>query len=114
MLNSNAQCQVSSKVGYDVYGTAIMSPAITESCAVVRLKVNTMGTPMRAESSATHGHAWEFIQNNQILLSGDTSARTGDRIDLFGLSFRITGMSPVVDVLGSRVDHYTVTGDVWA
>lgn len=112
MLNSNATCTVRKLTGFDIYGKPALGAAVTERCAVLKLKTEVQHTTVRADGSQSRGHGDEFLSQNRIHLDGTTVAALGDQVTVHGVVFRVTTKNPCFDVLGP-LDHYEIDGAVW-
>lgn len=106
-------CQVRKKSGRDIYGQSTLAAPVTERCAIVKSRLESQHTTVRADASASRAYADEFVSQNKILLMPSTRAEIDDRLDVAGVSLRIKTKFPRFDVWG-RLDHYEVTGEVWA
>jgi hypothetical protein len=113
MLNSNALCQVRKVSGFDVYGKPRLGTAVTERCAILKLKRELQHTTVRADASQSRGHADEFVATNKVHLDSTTTAALGDQLSVGGVLLKITSLNPSYDVLGP-LDHYEVGGELWA
>lgn len=113
MLNANAICTVRKVSGFDVYGKPAFGVAFNEPCAVVVARGEQQNTTVRADSSQSRGHGDEFTSTHKILLSGETRVKLGDQITLRGRLIRVMTMHDRYDV-GGTIDHFEVTGELWA
>lgn len=113
MLNSNATCQIRKVTGFDIYGKPTLGTAVTEKCAVAKLRREQQHTTVRADSGQSRGHADEFVSTNKILLDSKTSAVIGDQITIRTHKIKIDSMHDRYDV-GGTIDHFEVTGELWA
>jgi hypothetical protein len=113
MLNHNATCVVRKLLGFDVVGKPRLGEAVTERCAVLRLRREVQHTTVRADGSQSRGHGDEFVASHKIHLDGNTVAGLGDQVTVAGVVIRVTGMNPCFDVAGP-LDHYEIGGAVWA
>lgn len=105
-------CTVRLKYKTNVYGEASLSEPVAERCNLVRMRVESEHTTVRADSSATRGYADEFAASNVILLAPNTAARFDDQITVLGVSIRVKSLHPRYDVQG-RIDHFEVRGEAW-
>lgn len=112
MLNSNMPYQIRKVTGRDVYGAEVLGCVVNERGAIAKLKQMTSHTTVRADSSATRGHADEFTASNMVLLDGNTVARQGDQLLITGLKLRIVSMHPRYDTNGV-LDHHETAGEPW-
>ncbi len=70
MLTPNNTCLIRKMTGHDRYGQPSLSAAVTERCAVVKLRKDMQHTTVRADSSQSRGHGDEFVSTNKILVDG--------------------------------------------
>lgn len=110
MFKPNLPCTLRRKTGTDQYGQPTFGAPIPERCSIVRLKTVMDRTTVRADSSATRGHAYEWVSQSRFLLRPSTLAQEGDRLTVNGAAVRIVSMFPRHDVNG-RLDHYEVDGE---
>lgn len=110
MFVPNIDCTINKLIGTDAYGQEQFGTSIRERCAIVKLKSVKDRTTVRADSSASRGHAWEWISESKILLRSTTAAEVGDKIIIFGMPVRILSSFPRHSVTG-KLDHYEVTGE---
>lgn len=114
MLTPNLDCWISRQFpdSHDLYGQPVLGSRVRERCAVVRLRDEAKHSTVRADSSASRGHAEEFVTSNKILLLAGTIARLDDKLEVLGIQMRVTSVFPRHDVSG-RLDHYEVQGELW-
>jgi hypothetical protein len=99
---------------YDVYGQPVLSAAKTEPLVgIVKLRREAQHTTVRADSSQSRGHADEFVATTKFLLVPRTAAEIGDQLEFGGVRVKITTKWAQYDTAG-RIDHYEVTGELWA
>lgn len=113
MFRPNLDCRVQLSAGTDVFGQA--KPAIfrKERCAIVKLVLTAVKTPVRADSSASRGTAEEIQAVSVILLESTTKVKIGDLIEVVGVTLNVSGRFPRHDVNG-RLDHYEINATVWS
>lgn len=107
-----AKCYVTKQVGTDLYGQATMGSTVQESCAIVRLRRESMHTTVRTDSSASRGHGDEAHANVLLLLEPTTTARIDDKLTVSNISIRIKDLHERYDVFGV-LDHYECRGELW-
>jgi hypothetical protein len=112
MFIPNADCIVRKAGSTNVYGEATLGAPIAERCGIVRLHEKVSHTTVRADSSASRGHADEGDANVVVLLAVTTKAGLGDQLEVMGLKVRINDKQPRVSVTG-KLDHYEVRGEFW-
>lgn len=113
MFLPNIPCKVHLKEDPNVYGESQVGPAIDEMCAIVRLRVESTHTTVRADSSASRGYADEFVSATLILLAPTTHARLDDMLVVMGVPVRVKSLFPRYDVSGV-LDHFEARGELWA
>lgn len=113
LLYPQNDCTVTKNGGVDRHGKPVMGASYAEKCSIVMDQTAEQHTTVRADSSGSRGYAWEFAAKAKILLLPTTQAKINDKLDVAGVSLQITGMFPRYDVFG-ELDHYEVTGSVWA
>lgn len=116
MFAPNLDCWITKQdaVSHNLYGEQEhVPPRIKERCALIRARASVEDTTVRADSSASRGHAEEVTSANRVMLTSKTKALVNDKIEIAGLpALRITMMHPRYDVVG-RLDHYEVEGEAW-
>jgi hypothetical protein len=114
MLRPNLYCTIEKHVadGHNVFGEEVLSPAVREPCAIVKLRHQSQHTTVRADSSGSRGHGDEFLTNNKILLMANTIADLNDKMVIQGVSIRIISKFPRHHINGT-LDHYEIEGEIW-
>lgn len=113
MFTPNLDCWIT-PVSKDanLYGELGKGARKKERCGVVKLRHEIQHSTVRADSSASRGHAEEFTVSNVILLQANTVAVLRSKLEVSGVSMRIMSIFPRYDVSG-KLDHYEVQGEVW-
>lgn len=111
-LKPKIACIVVPVVGYNENGEPLFGAGRPEQCATVRFTHEITHTSVRADATATRAYADDFAATTKILLTPETSARIGDKLQVLGLELRITSLFPRHSVWG-HLDHFEVTGTVW-
>lgn len=112
-MNANQDCIIRKLTSLDVYGQSVLGAPKKERCAVVKLRKELQHTTVRADSSQSRGHGDEFVATNKILLDSKTAGVLGDQLTVNGYQVRIMSADPRFDASG-KLDHYEVTGELWA
>jgi hypothetical protein len=114
MFRPNLSCTIQKASGkVDVYGMPEPGVKYVERCAVVRLKLTSEKSSVRADTSASRGNALEIEADVMFLLTKNTVAKINDMILFEGEKYRIASRFPRVDLQG-KMDHYEVTCTYWS
>lgn len=113
MFFPTVPCTITRVGNFNQYGEEATEGTFRERCGVVRLRRDRAHSTVRSDSSATRGHADEDRADVIILLTANTNARIGDKlqIDKF-MTIRIQNLHPRYNIPG-RLDHYEVKGEIW-
>ncbi len=112
-LNTNAKCFIRKVLSYSMHGESRLGQPVGERCAIAVRRDEVAKTTVRADSSASRGYADEFLATNKILIDGKTVAKLGDQLEVAGAFIKILTMHQRYDTAG-RVDHYEISGELWA
>jgi hypothetical protein len=113
MFRPNRTCTINKRTGFDLYGQGTVSAAVTEPCAVVKMRTLATPTTVRSDSSASRGHGEEFITYNVFLLTAATTAAIEDKITISGVAMRLVDMHPRYNIAG-ELDHWECQGRLWS
>jgi hypothetical protein len=100
-------CRIRSKRTSDVYGQEQWTPYRPAKCSVLRLRQTSGNTTVRADSSATRGHAEEVTLDGIILLGTSTTILIGDQVVIADVTGEVISIEPIFDVMG-KLDHRKV------
>ena len=79
------------KSGRDIYGNAVLAPAVDCPFAVANAKRKSQKTTVRADSSASRGNAEEFVTDlGKILVPADHAINEGDFFSFDGVRYEIS------------------------
>lgn len=109
LWSMNIPCTIKPRAGNDIYGGPAFGADIKTTCSVVKLKKGRQRTSVRLDSSASIGHADEFIIDSTLLLPKSVSVNVGDVIIVHNIAIRVLSVFPRFTVMG-RLDHYEVDG----
>jgi hypothetical protein len=114
MFRPNNSCIIKVSSGKtDVYGRPLPATSIVERCAIVKLKIHSEKSAIRADTSATRGNARELQADTLILMTSTTRANIDDVIVVAGYELRIMTKEPRFATNGT-LDHYEITASVWS
>jgi len=113
MFRSNFTCYLTPVAGTDVYGQNTFGLRRRESCAIVKLIDESVHSSVRADSTATRGHADEFENIAKILLTKNSAVGIDSKIEIQGQTLLVTKVHRRVGLDG-QVDHIEVDCDLWA
>lgn len=113
MLIPNITCNVTKRLGTDVYGQEQMGTAVVTKCAIVKLLSAKMKTSVRADSSASRGNADEVVADARLLFLPQTDVAEGDEVNVAGFRLKVVGIFPRYNMPG-KLDHWQVDADIWA
>lgn len=105
-------CQISPKGSLDVYGGYKHLEPHGARCAVVRLVTGEDKTSVRADSSASRGHADEIITKSRLLFPPKTEIAVDDLVELLGIKLKVTDIQIRIAVSGV-LDHLQVELEHW-
>lgn len=112
MFRPNTFCHVSKRAGFDDWGRESYGQRKRIPCSVVRLRVTSEKTSVRADSSASRGRAHEVQADSVVLLPPTQEVSIGDRLELMGYSFEVESVHPRLSIMG-RHDHNEIGLKVW-
>lgn len=93
--------------GYNRHSETVYGAGLPVKCAVVHFLPKAVASPIRSEASATHGRVEQDTNSAQLLFPPTLAIQQDDRVDLFGVSLVVLGVTPVTDTFGN-VDHQNV------
>lgn len=111
-LRPNLTCVVTPTEGWDAYGSEKFGTPYEERCAVVKLDRFVTPTSVRSDSSASRAYADEFQAQSRLLFPNTSTIKSGDKVDLQGISLKVVSVWPRHDV-GGEFDHYQVDLTIW-
>lgn len=80
--------------------------------ATVRLNSGRQQTSIRTDKSGTQSRAEEVVYDARILIEPDATFSFGDKIDLFGLTYKVEVIFPRYEMTGI-LHHYQVDLNRW-
>lgn len=80
-------------------------------CAVLKLRKESVDTTVRADSSATRGHAQEILSDAWLLVAHNEPIKISDRLRLAGFTLKIVAIRPRFGVFGTH-DHNEIEADI--
>lgn len=107
------QCHIYPRGDLDVYGHFEFEKPFVAYCGVVRLVIGEDKTSVRADSSASRGHADEIITKSRLLFLGTTLVHVDDLVEVDEIKMKVTDIQRRYDV-GGRLDHLQVELEYWA
>jgi hypothetical protein len=99
----------------DASGERIFGEPISTFVAVVGLSSSYAATNLGSSTSglsASRGSAWENTASTRFLLSREEVINIGDKLDVAGLSLRVSSVFPRYDIDGI-LDHLQVDAKPW-
>lgn len=112
MFRPNTFCFVKERTGFDAWGKETHGNRRRVSCSVVRLKSSRVKTSVRADSSASRGRGQEIESDSILLLPPSVEIKTGDLIEIMGLTLEVVGIEIRLNIMG-RHDHNEVSLNAW-
>lgn len=113
MFRPNTFCFVKERTGFDAWGKETHGNRRRVRCSVVRLKSSRVKTSVRADSSASRGRGQEIESDSILLLPPSVEIKTGDLIEIMGLTLEVVGIEIRLNIMG-RHDHNEVSLNAWA
>jgi hypothetical protein len=113
MLIATTPCVIYQSEGFTAAGENTFGRWWHEKCAIVRMRLVSAHTTVRADQSASRGYAEELTADFILLLKPTTKAKLNDRIDLEDVKVQITSMSRGYSPQG-HFEHYLVGCELWA
>lgn len=107
MFLPNNKGFLSRKNGTNAYGETSWSDPVEVECGVVHLNKKMDKTTVRTDSSATRGHAEEFLSDSKILFPAYVQIGLDDRFEIHGIVMVATSVEKRYAVTGD-LDHYEV------
>jgi len=102
---------VSKRMGNDIYGTPMYSRERRTRCAVLKLRQSVKDTSVRADSSATRGHAQEVLSDAWLLVAPDEKINMSDRLRVAGFTLKVVSIRPRFSTFGTH-DHNEIEADI--
>lgn len=93
--------------GFSVTGDRLFEKPIQIGVSIVRLATNVTQTSVRADRSGTKSYADEMLEKGRVLVHPKHKVAEGDRIEILGELYEISGVRPVFSMDG-KIDHYQV------
>ncbi|MGS1116736.1 hypothetical protein [Castellaniella sp. UC4442_H9] len=97
--------------GYQPHGHPLYAQRRWSHCAVLKLRKSAADTTVRADSSATRGHAQEVLSDAWLLVAFDDDIRVGDRLVVMGFQIKVTAVRPRLGAFGDY-DHNEIKGSI--
>ena len=108
----NRTCQLAKRNGTDIYGQPVFLQATTVPCAVVNYSLKIAKTSVRADTSATRGHAEEEEAVVRLLFPAVVNIAIGDQVTLDTISLKVMTAFPQSNVQG-QIDHIQADLTLW-
>lgn len=98
---------IRSSNGFTVTGDRTFELPIKVGISIVRLATSVSQTSVRADKSGTKSYADEQLEKGRVLMHPRFQPKEGDKIEIFGDEYEITGVRKVFSMDG-KLDHYQV------
>lgn len=92
---------------FSVTGERLFQQPVQIGISIVRLATNVTPTSVRADRSGTKSYADEQLEKGRLLVHPRHKVAEGDRVEILGELYEITGVRPVFGMDG-KIDHYQV------
>ncbi|WP_323016474.1 hypothetical protein [Castellaniella sp.] len=102
---------VSKNIGFDLYANPMYGKPAHSRCAILKLEKTSKDTTVRADSSATRGHAQEVLSDAWLLVPHNMQVGLGDKLELKGFTLKVTGFRARFGAFGDH-DHNEVMADI--
>lgn len=112
LFRANLACVIRKPGTTNVFGEEQLGPAANARCAIIKLKITSDKTTVRADSSASRGAAREAVGEAELLFPVSTDIGFDDQIEVAGWLLRVTGIFPRHNLQGV-LDHQQVYCAIW-
>ncbi|MGV2866470.1 hypothetical protein [Achromobacter sp. AGC39] len=100
-------CKLRKVVDFDVRGQGVYGAPRKVKAEVLKIETGSGQLPIGGSFSGTQGHAEEISGFAHLLFPLTVQVDFGDRVELDGKNFRVTGVQLRRDAVG-RPEHYEV------
>ena len=107
VITMNVPCKLQTKAGNDMYGQPKLGTPIPSVCAVLKFVTHSAKTAVKADNSASRGHALELIADIKVLMPKTSTVKVEDFLTVYGVTASVSSVRPMFNVMG-KIDHFEV------
>ena len=112
LFKPNLDCLLRERTGTNVYGEETLGQAVKSRCSIIQLKIQSLKSSVRADSSATRGSAREVTAEGTLLFPTTSPVKLDDQVEVAGYKLRVVSVFPRHNLQGV-FDHLEVEVTVW-